>query len=442
MATNTKYLNSKKYHKALTLEDRNTLANIISTHREKDGSLSIKLNNIADMLEKDPTTLSKEVKKRRITNGSIIPNHKYTFSYCKTCSKFKECEIRATLSKDNLGVCKNYNRMYCKYTTKFPYVCNGCPKRGLCNYPKLYYKPLDAHDDYKYTLVDSREGSTLTYNEFESIDKVISEGLKNGQSIAHIIHSNDLPICEKTAYNYLHRDYFSANKLDARRMVRFKHIDRKKPQNSKIMRLRKLGHQYEDYLKYYQEHLDEELSQWDTIEGKKGGKVVLSIKLVRLQFQFYFLLPNKEASSVVNKINEIQTIIGIDNFKKIFGFALTDNGTEFSDIKGIITDPITNEIRMQIFFCHPMRSDEKGSCENNHELFRYILPKGISFDNLTQDDVNLITSHVNSYKRKSTDFSTPIEKFYAFYGKDILDKLNVSLIRPNEVTLTQKLIKK
>ncbi len=208
------------------------------------------------------------------------------------------------------------------------------------------------------------------------------------------------------------------------------------------MRLRKIGHQYEDYLKYYQEHLDEELSQCDTIEGKKGGKVVLSIKLVRLQFQFYFLLPNKGAASVVNKVNEIQTIIGIDNFKKIFGFALTDNGTEFSDIEGIITDPNTGEIRTQLFFCHPMRSDEKGSCENNHELFRYILPKGVSFDNLTQDDFNLITSHVNSYKRKSTDFSTPIKKFYAFYGKYILDKLNVSLIEPNEVILTQKLIKK
>ena len=51
MATNIKHLNSTKYQKALTLEDRNSLAN---------------------MLEKDPTTLSKEVKKRRITKDSFM----------------------------------------------------------------------------------------------------------------------------------------------------------------------------------------------------------------------------------------------------------------------------------------------------------------------------------------------------------------------------------
>lgn len=64
MATNVKHLDSKKYQKALTLEDRNSLANIIATHREKNGSLTIKLNDIAKKLEKDPTTLSKEVKKK------------------------------------------------------------------------------------------------------------------------------------------------------------------------------------------------------------------------------------------------------------------------------------------------------------------------------------------------------------------------------------------
>ena len=69
MATNTKHTDSKKYQKALILEDRNNLANIITTNRAKDGSLILKLNQIADMLEKDPTTLSKEVKKKTYNKG-------------------------------------------------------------------------------------------------------------------------------------------------------------------------------------------------------------------------------------------------------------------------------------------------------------------------------------------------------------------------------------
>ena len=442
MATNIKHLNSTKYQKALTLEDRNSLANIIATNRDKDGSLKLTLNSIANMLEKDPTTLSKEVKKRRITKDCFIPSYKFTSAYCKTCANYKSCTKRTSLTSSDLGICNNYKRFLCKYTTKFPYVCNGCHKRGFCNYPKFYYKPLDANDEYKYTLKDSREGSTFTLTEFNQIDEIISNGLKNGQSVDHIINSNDLPICSKTAYNYLNRGYFTANKLDTHRMVRFKHIERKRTENSKIMRQRKMGHQYEDYLAYQESHMDEILSQWDTVEGKKGGKLILSIKLVKLQIQFYFLLPNKTAKAVVDKINEIQELIGIDAYKQIFGFALTDNGSEFSDIEGISFDPTTGELRTNLFFCHPNRSDEKGSCEKSHELLRYILPKGKSFDNLTQQDLNLIASHVNSLKRKSTDYSTPIEKFYAFFGKEILDKLGISLIEPNNVILKNKLIKK
>ncbi len=69
------------------------------------------------------------------------------------------------------------------------------------------------------------------------------------------------------------------------------------------------------------------------------------------------------------------------------------------------------------------------------------MPKGISFNNLNQNDFNLITSHVNSLKRKSTDYSTPIELFYAFFGHEILEKLHISLIEPNSVILSPELLK-
>ena len=49
---------------------------------------------------------------------------------------------------------------------------------NFCNYPKFYYNPLDANNDYKYTLKDSREGSTFTLTEFNQIDEIISNGLK------------------------------------------------------------------------------------------------------------------------------------------------------------------------------------------------------------------------------------------------------------------------
>ena len=181
----------------------------------------------------------------------------------------------------------------------------------------------------------------------------------------------------------------------------------------------------------------------DTIIGKKtNSKCVLSLHIPKIKFQFYFLLDKKEANEVINKLNEIQNIIVFDNYSKIFGVILTDNGSEFSDIQGIEQDIDTSDVRTNLYFCHPGASGEKGSCERNHELFRYILPKGTSFEGLTQEHFNLITSHVNSYKRKSTDYSTPIELFRAYFGPEILDKLNISLIEPNSVTLTSELLKK
>ena len=144
---------------------------------------------------------------------------------------------------------------------------------------------------------------------------------------------------------------------------------------------------------------------------------------------------------MTNKLNELLDIIGIEDYQKVFNTILTDNGPEFSDISGIIQDPLTGEIKTDLFFCHPYSSFEKGACEKNHELLRYILPKGTSFENLTQDKLNIIMSHINSYKRKSTDYSTPIDLFCATYGPKILTILKIKKIKAQEVTLSNQIIK-
>lgn len=46
--------------------------------------------------------------------------------------------------------------------------------------------------------------------------------------------------------------------------------------------------------------------------------------------------------------------------------------------------------RTRIFFCNPCASYQKGSIEKNHEFIRYVIPKGISMDNLTQQDIDLM----------------------------------------------------
>ena len=439
MATNKKHIDSKKYNKALTFEERISLDKIISTNRDKDGSFKLLLNSVGDMLEKDPSTLSKEVKNRRSTIQS--KTYCYAGSYCYQCAKNKTCIKQDDVRKGQLK-CMEFEQMICKYLKKFPWVCNGCCKSGVCRLPKSYYNPKKSQTEYESTLTDCREGINMTLDEFKAIDNVVSTGLQKGQSPEHIIHSNNLPISLSFIYKQLHKGYFTADKFNTHRMLRLRPRANKRA-NSILLRQEKAGKYYNDFLNLLKNDPSLTFTEMDTLVGKRrDSKYVLSLHIPKIKFQFYFLLDGKDATDVTNKLNEIESIIGIDNYKKIFGVILTDNGTEFTDIRGIEMDPDTGEVRTNLYFCHPGASGEKGSCERNHELFRYILPKGTSFEGLTQEHFNLITSHVNSYKRKSTDYSSPIELFRAYFGPEILDKLNISLVEPNSVTLTSELLKK
>ena len=76
--------------------------------------------------------------------------------------------------------------------------------------------------------------------------------------------------------------------------------------------------------------------------------------------------------------------------------------------------------------------------ERNHEEIRRILVKGSSFDALTQEDVNLALSHVNSAPRPSLDGKTPYDEFVSFHGergREFLEKLGIRRVNAESVVL-------
>jgi IS30 family transposase len=68
------------------------------------------------------------------------------------------------------------------------------------------------------------------------------------------------------------------------------------------------------------------------------------------------------------------------------------------------------------------------------------LPKGKSFDDLTQSDVNVLACHINSLIRKKLNDRSPTTTFSFFHGDLILRKLGLRAIPPDEVTLTPVLL--
>ena len=340
-----------------------------------------------------------------------------------------------------IDTCKDYTEHICPNLTKFPWVCNGCPKATHCYLNKYYYYADEANKDYKQTLVETREGINLTPDEFKALDHAVSTYVKAGQPIYHIFNSNDLPVSERTVYNYFEKGYLSAKNIDLRRKVSYKKRYQHRIDKT-ILRKIKQGRTYEDFQKYMINNPDASIVEMDTvISAGDCKKVLLTLHFVKYHFQLAYILPNKESDSITATINSLCASVGIEYFEKLFEVILTDNGTEFSDPDAIEREPETGQIRTKVFFCHPYRSGEKGHCEKNHEYIRYILPKGTVFDFLTQDKCDLMMSHINSTKRPSVN-GTPYDFMALTYGTDILDLLKIKKIDSNMVSLLPTLLTK
>ena len=80
--------------------------------------------------------------------------------------------------------------------------------------------------------------------------------------------------------------------------------------------------------------------------------------------------------------------------------------------------------------------------EVNHEFIRRISPKGKSFNERSQEDIDLMMSHINSYKRKRLNNQSPYTAFSLFYGSEIPQKLGIEEIPADEVRISPELLKK
>lgn len=381
-------------HKHLTLSDRND----IQLGLERGETFKA----IGQLILKDPTTVSKEVKRNRQVRES-------------TCDKLP-----------------------CPLLDKATFVCNGCPKRRQnCGFKKIFYLAKQAQKQYEQTLVEAREGTPLNSKTFWDMDKVISDGVKKGQHIYHILKTHNLDVSSSTVYRHIRKGYLSIAPIDLARAVKFK--ERRKSKLPSIPKEAKKGRSYEDFQNYLALNQLDSWLEMDTVMGRMGGKVLLTFNLSFCNFIFARLLDNKTALEVTKHLYDIKNTLhqADKDFFQLFPVILTDNGGEFARV-----DDIEMDVRgeSKLFFCDPNRSDQKGRIEKNHTLIRDILPKGTSFDNLTQEDINLVCSHVNSVKRAALNGKSAYELFAFTYGEEIPKLLGISKIPAEDVCQSSTLL--
>ena len=151
------------------------------------------------------------------------------------------------------------------------------------------------------------------------------------------------------------------------------------------------------------------------------------------------LLPSCTQKSVIDAINNLCDTIGIRAFKKYFPIILTDNGPEFKNPWEIEKNE-SGTPRTKVFYCDPYVSNQKAKLEKNHEYIRYVIPKGRSMYKYTQEDINLMASHINSTARDSLNGATPFDLASLLIDKKIPELMGQAKIPADSVYLKPSLV--
>ena len=83
-----------------------------------------------------------------------------------------------------------------------------------------------------------------------------------------------------------------------------------------------------------------------------------------------------------------------------------DNGCEFTR-----HEDVSNATRVDVYFCDPYSSWQRGANENANMLLRGYLPKRKSIIDLTQKELNDIATELNHRPRKRFGFRSPVEVY-------------------------------
>ena len=399
-------INTKK-NKHMTFDDRQEI------HECLNKGMSFK--SIAARIGKDPTTVSKEVKKHLVLHEAGI----------------------GRISSDG----KPMTIEVCPMHLRAPFVCNPCMKKHRsCKHQKRYYHCKPAQQEYETLLSESREGIPLNRESFYEIDRILSTGLKKGQHLYHIMETNNVGISNSTAYRHLHRGYLSATHFDFPRVVKFK--TRKPKREEYVPKAAKVGRTYDDFLLHVEHNDIKAWVEMDTVIGHIGGKTIMTMDFTFCNFMIGLLLADKSSLEVTLKVEDFKRRLldAGSSFGDIIPLAITDNGGEFANIKAIENND-DGEKETSLYFCDPYRSSQKPKVEKNHTMFRDIVPKGTSFDSFSQQNVNEIFSHVNGVKRKIFGGKSPYEMFVFVYGEAVTKAMGIESIPPEKVIQSPKLLK-
>ena len=407
----------------------------------------LSLKKIAAGIGKHHSTVAREILARSVESGKgaygRVTNRCASRHACgktQLCMERPDCVRRCSLCRLCNSVCPQFREEACPKLAAPPYVCNGCGDERVCVLRKRYYLHNPAHANYRDILVGAREGANITQGELLALDELVSPLVRGGQSVHHVLANNPdrLGVHEKTVYRYIAGGLLRAKNGDMPRVCMLKPRSRK-PVEHKVDTKCRVGRTYADYQAFMAAAPDTRVVEMDSVIGRVGGKVLLTLMFRDCGLMLGFLRDRNDSQSVIDAFALLWELAGPGLFRTLFPVLLTDNGSEFSNPRALENAP-DGSPRSRLFYCDPCASWQKGSVERNHEFLRLVLPKGTSFDGLAQADINTVLSHVNSYSRPALNDKAPFDLFSFIYGEDLLVGLGLRRIPANGILLKPALL--
>lgn len=403
---------------------------------------------IAEVLERDASTIQKEIK-----NFSVVTYSKRKCEDCKNydnCTQSKLCGYNLSGERCNtcrdckvgIELCDKYEpEVKCERLRGRKKVCNGCSGcNRWCQKAKKKYKAEIAWKMHEENKEKSRKKLKAIENKeyMEELSKMIKRGISPEVALGVIGNKYGETISVPTLYYRIDIGKMKCKNIDLRNKIKRepkgekeerKHYNREKHRAN--------GRSYGDLREEERTQKLERFGEMDTVEGVKGSKLLMTLINRKTSFLFGIPISSKTQESIIKELDKLEITMQ-DKFKLILEKIITDNGSEFLDYEGIEKSAIADDKRINIYYADPYASYEKGQIENQHRLIRYFYPKGVDFAKYKDSDIIEKINRINNYPRKNLGWSTPYKEMEKIIGKEILNKLGFYEIEIEELNMTRK----
>ena len=204
-------------------------------------------------------------------------------------------------------------------------------------------------------------------------------------------HPEEVVPCTKTVYNLIDECKLDIRNIDLPRKVTIRERN-STPSKPKGTNTKKLGNSIDERPESVLTRKEGGHWEADFIKGKKniGEAALLTLVERKTRASIIKKVPNFEAATTLQALEEVITTVGAHHFKSI----TFDNGAEFSEAWKL------DQLNVDIYFAHAYASWERGSNENFNGLVREFIPKGISINLYTEKEIQEIEDCLNMRPRK------------------------------------------